>query len=289
MSLTDKLSNLHILLRAKSFERWPLQVRFFAADVFKFWERCNAKATESVRDGIRIGMDESVVVRNTTQPIGIDALDVTFAPMKPMLEKSRTLLAGSACACSVCHESLDSEKSLVLVCTADECKAASHLDCLSKHFLNAEHRGNAIVPLEGECPTCKAYSSWKDLVTDLSLRVRGEKEAAALFKVRKSRKKAGTDLSAESVAVGDDDDSGSELSSLDSDIDLDDSGPLISLETGETNELQSTQGSDEWHNIDDILSHSPKPLRKTPGSPKARRCVEMVIEDSDWDEAEIVE
>ena len=38
-SLTDKLSNLHLLLRVPYFSQWPLEVRFFSEDVYKVWAK----------------------------------------------------------------------------------------------------------------------------------------------------------------------------------------------------------------------------------------------------------
>lgn len=39
LCLTDRLANLHLLLRARSFERWPLKVTFYAEDVYRVWTR----------------------------------------------------------------------------------------------------------------------------------------------------------------------------------------------------------------------------------------------------------
>lgn len=295
VSLTDKLANLHILLRAKSFERWPLEVKFFAPDVFKFWERCTAKVAEKIRNGIKIGMDESILAQDSTQPMGIHALDVTFKPMKSIIEKSRTLLAGPNGTCALCRQSLDPETSMVLVCNAERCNSASHLDCLSKHFLGSKDQSDIILPTEGDCPTCKTQLRWTDLVQDLSLRVRGEKEVAALFKVRKSRKKASTELEAVAIDEGASED---DLTELETDAELDDFelvGPDGLQDVDELNPPLEEE-EEEWRNIDEVLSHPLEDARKFSSTSKHSTRVnskrpqkEIVIEDSDWDEAELIE
>ncbi|KAH0408016.1 hypothetical protein KCU90_g22362, partial [Aureobasidium melanogenum] len=83
MSMHDKLANLHILLRAKSFERWPLQVKFFAEDVYKMWHRWTVNMPEVIRQGIEVEMDESVLQKaaleeDPSNPVGIHKIDPTY-------------------------------------------------------------------------------------------------------------------------------------------------------------------------------------------------------------------
>ncbi|KAG9553715.1 hypothetical protein KCU77_g18859, partial [Aureobasidium melanogenum] len=119
MSMHDKLANLHILLRAKSFERWPLQVKFFAEDVYKMWHRWTVNMPEVIRQGIEVEMDESVLQKaaleeDPSNPVGIYKIDPTYQHMKTTLEKSRKLLVIPNNSCVICCSSLDSTKEMAL-------------------------------------------------------------------------------------------------------------------------------------------------------------------------------
>ena len=296
MSLTDKLANLHILLRAKSFERWPLEVRFFAPDVYKSWERTIAKASDTLRSGIKTVMDQSVLGQETRsgddeRPVGIHALDVTYLPMKSTLEKSRALLLSQTHACTVCQQVLAPVDSMVLVCHAEGCNSVSHMKCLSKHFLEAEEQSVSLLPTHGNCPTCKTPLRWTDLVRDLSLRIRGEKESAALFKERRSRKKAGTGTTAESVVV-DEDQSESDLTDT-SEADFDPTSLMFSVGYQEVDESQPRDDEDESQSLGDadnsLARRLPAAIKTANSEKPQQRRSKTVIEDSDWDEAEVVE
>ncbi|KAF1346112.1 hypothetical protein BDV97DRAFT_378986 [Delphinella strobiligena] len=304
VSLTDKLSNLHILLRAKSFERWPLEIRFFAEDVFKFWERCTAKMPEKLRSSIKVGMHMPVINQGIAEEDeqaskGINALDVTFQPMKPMIEKSQILLAGSNSCCAVCHDPVDPAQSLLLVCVEERCESVSHLNCLSKHFLDVEQGPNAILPIEGRCPTCKTTLRWSDLVKDLSLRMRGEKEVVEMFRQRRSRKKASATLPTASVEPDEGTSEEEMEADEESDAGFDRPDLLVPLCLPNGKSQKPTRESDGWHDIDDVVTegtpgceHEGAPSRGARQSflrePDSTRS-EVVIEDSDWDEAEIIE
>ncbi|KAL1297759.1 hypothetical protein AAFC00_006296 [Neodothiora populina] len=295
VSLTDKLANLHILLRAKSFERWPLEVKFFAPDVFKYWERWISKTSEKVRPGIKIALELNEPVHgpgeNVQQNVGISALDVTFQPMKSLIEKSRILLTNPGNECAVCKKKAEPTSSLLLVCSKDECKSVFHMACLSNHFLSTELDRAAIVPTQGHCPTCKTALRWEALVKVLSVRMRGEKEIVELFKERRNGKKVGALQAIEPDACAYD--TAAEESENDTDH-LAPAMPLVSQEAGAT---QSSRDSVDWHDVDDIPPH---PLEASSQGRKRdstnvgvshkphNRKEEIVIEDSDWDEAEIV-
>jgi len=296
MSLTDKLANLHILLRAKSFERWPLEVRFFAPDVYKFWERTIAKTSDTLRSGIKTVMDQSVLDQETRsgddeRPVGIYALDVTYLPMKSVLEKSRALLMNQTHTCAICQQVLAPVDSMVLICHAEGCKSVSHMKCLSKHFLEAEKQPVSLLPTHGNCPMCKTPLLWTDLVRDLSLRTRGEKESAALFKERRSRRKAGTGTTAESVMV-DEDQSESDLTDM-SEADFDPTSLMFSVGYQEVDESQPLEDEDESQSLGDadnaLVGRPAAAIKTTTSGGRQQRRSERVIEDSDWDEAEVIE
>ena len=129
---------------------------------------------------------------------GIQALEVTHAPLKPHIEKSKALLASPE-NCTLCSSPLPLSGASTLTCPSTTCDSKSHLTCLATHFLNTEKSKNttnttpSLLPTTGSCPTCHTPLQWRDLVQELSLRMRGGKELEVMFKqpkTRKSRKNA---------------------------------------------------------------------------------------------------
>ncbi|KAK8187020.1 uncharacterized protein BKA78DRAFT_271123 [Phyllosticta capitalensis] len=203
MSLTDRLSNLHLLLRVKSFDRWPLRLTFFNEDVHRTWEKWLTQTPFRLRDSIIVQFEKSDVPKAFQRPgaeehvdksdwigkgQGIQGIDVGYGPMKAYLDNSVKALKGpQPTDCAICDTRLSSVNSLALVCPSEGCKMVSHVTCLSKKFLEDEGKTGAIMPLHGKCPNCKKTLQWAHLMMDLSLRTRGEKEVAKLF--RKGRSK----------------------------------------------------------------------------------------------------
>lgn len=307
--LTEKLANLNVLLRAPSIRRWPLEVKFFAEDVFKAWQRADAKTTLKVRPGIRIALDESVKdirtgirdgilveLPDTQHTTGVYALDVTYQPAKLGLEKSRKLLAQNCLSCSVCEGAFDSSAAMTLVCPEDACRSVAHMACLSNSFLAEEGRSDVIVPTQGSCPACKETLSWPDLVRDLSLRVRGEKEVAALFKPPRGRKKKPGEETDNMPVAEDASDAESNNIDVASDDDMD-GGIIVPPQGLAVDEIsvanEAVPDNDlDWHCVDDdvdeiMLSKAAHPgdkALKTSGNKS-----EIIIEDSDWEEAEVLD
>lgn len=61
-------------------------------------------------------------------------------------------------ACYVCGKYIESGKGLR--CLHPECDMICHIACLSKLFLN----DGDYIPVSGQCPKCKSYVTWGDLV-----------------------------------------------------------------------------------------------------------------------------
>ena len=239
MSLSDKLSNLHLLLRVSAFRRWPLTVRLFYEDAYDTWQSCHAKADAVIRSGIKIIFEANPAVdtpqsanlsvsshgsgkrkRKALGQSSIDGIDVGYSYLEGPLEKSTFLLAdGETINCSVCAKNIGLERRLSLICPAEGCKTASHLSCLGAKFLHDEGASDSIIPTSGKCPECNLEVLWVDLVKEMSLRIKGKKELAALTKKSRRRKanvpklaKAGvvkTEISESEDAADTDTDSGS--------------------------------------------------------------------------------
>ncbi|KAI7618404.1 hypothetical protein KC319_g19135, partial [Hortaea werneckii] len=204
-------TNLHLLLRSSSFERWPLKVTFYAEDVYKVWIKWTSQQIAKLRPGISVELDESMRSTNelgaeetsqeASKPKGIDALDISYAGLKAHLEKSRQAIEDAEWLhCNICHQGLPSNGAMTLVCPSEGCSALSHIDCLSNRFLDTSRDGDAMLPTSGNCPECGNKLQWVDLVKELSLRMRGEKEIRALFKKRRRTKKQ---MDAEASAADD--------------------------------------------------------------------------------------
>ncbi|KAI9828377.1 MAG: Slx4p interacting protein [Thelocarpon impressellum] len=317
VSLTDKLSNLHLLLRADTFARWPLDVRFFCQDVFRVWQRWTERVDAPVRDGIRVQLDtklppqtsdipddegRAVTVQATARGNkaaaigrgGIDGLDVGFVGLKPHLEKSKALLRpASAQPCAVCHERVDDGSALAATCPHPGCQAVSHLNCLSSRFMAGEP-GDAVIPTEGFCPACLAELRWIDVVKELSLRAFGPKEVEKLFKKPREKKTKHPRAKASSIVASEDEESEDQEPSLDDTDDRD----VVLRPVGTI--LTSTEPIPTWtyrddDDLDEVMSvmtfsSSSSHVSRLGGShrePGERK--EAVIEDSDWDDVEILD
>lgn len=197
-SLQARLENLHHLLGVSSFARWPLQLKFFAPDVFKKWEDCAANSGVRLRRNIKIELVrpnlEQITPVSDIQvskiPEPIRTIAVGYEDRKAHIEKARSIFGdGAFPSCEICRGVLDPSKVLVLVCPIEGCRSVSHLACLARLFLRQDQDINAIIPMKGNCPGCDSNIEWHVLVKELSLRTRGQKEVEALFKARKRKGK----------------------------------------------------------------------------------------------------
>lgn len=59
--------------------------------------------------------------------------------------------------CCICYETIVGKP---LQCLKKDCKAVSHIICLSQHFLDK----GEYIPIEGKCPKCEEVFLWGDLV-----------------------------------------------------------------------------------------------------------------------------
>ncbi|KAK5166023.1 hypothetical protein LTR04_000770 [Oleoguttula sp. CCFEE 6159] len=325
VSLTDKLANLHLLLRVKSFARWPLDVRFFAPDVWKMWGRWDERTAGRIREGIGIELvrpDGSVAaerleagaVKDLVQGNGVlEALDVGYASLKAYLEKSKAMLStGEPVACTICERSIENASTLALVCPGDGCRMVSHVPCLSERFLAEAEEADAIVPIEGDCPGCKIRLRWMTLVKECSLRLRGQKEIDGLFKKRRVKKgEAEGDGWEDAVRLdqegdNDDEDSGSEEEAGDIVVDYKDvkdnesdfivpSGMhMVAAEEGSQHRGDWIRRANDLNYSDDTMStrsgaRDDVGYFSATGTHHVGQRQGLIIEDSDWDDAEVLD
>ncbi|KAL8627138.1 hypothetical protein Q9189_007168 [Teloschistes chrysophthalmus] len=166
------------------------------------------------------------------------------------------------------------------------------MTCLAKSRPAGVQESDEFLPLTIQCPQCNKAYRWIDLVKELSIRLRGEKESARLTKAPRGGKPktAKTGLMKDDLkAIGSkvhsketrhDFSSGTELASLlieeaedaplsDDWLELEEDDDDASITTGETR-LSGRHGS-----LANVKDKEPK--------------LEIVIEDSEWDSAELLD
>lgn len=199
MSLEARLKNLHHLLGVKSFDRWPLHLNFFAPDIFTTWERHTAKIVPKLRKSIIIQLtpahlpepvtDASTGEQVFTVPEVIRQIPVAYEDCKSHVEKARALIGEPKLhQCGICSTKLNIAVESVLVCPVTMCRTLCHTHCLANRFLSEEGNQDALIPIEGTCPSCYTPLRWSTLMKEMSLRTRGQKEIEAMFKPKRRRK-----------------------------------------------------------------------------------------------------
>lgn len=198
-SLTERLSNLHLLLRVPYFSSWPLELRFFSEDVYQFWQTWCQRVDAQISPDIKVWLDKpgqpydpisEINLEAARKPRkldmigkgGVEGVDSTYASLRPVLEKGRMILEDDeTLSCSLCDKSLATTCDLITICPQPDCQSFHHMECLSNHFLKAGGT-SSIVPVGGHCPGCNTHLSWAELMKEMTLRIRGEKEVLKLLR-----------------------------------------------------------------------------------------------------------
>ena len=208
-SVASVMSNLHLLLRVPSFGRWPLRLHFFNREVFAAWEKWCAAASARLRESLAVVTDfgsqatrsaaaakgrEKVAVSGDGQgeaegpePWGIHGLPLDYEPIKEYVAKGQDIFEferqGS---CLVCREPMLAGQGLHALCSNDGCDGAGHVSCWSRHLVKGGEGAN-VVPVQGQCPKCKGEVHWGVMMTELTLRVRGQKDVEKLLNRKRKR------------------------------------------------------------------------------------------------------
>ncbi|KAH9219447.1 hypothetical protein DL95DRAFT_331228 [Leptodontidium sp. 2 PMI_412] len=313
-SVPSLLSNLHLLLRVPSFSRWPLSLHFFSPDVHKAWLKWCKTASEPIQKTITIiqdfppstskqvsptSSDSEGSPRTKRQKIshGIEALEVGYENTKSHIEKAKNVFdfeqEGS---CSICHNPLEHDAGIYTICPSPGCEAVTHITCLSKHFLK-DAEDDILLPIEGTCPSCNQELRWVDVVKELSLRMRGQKEVEKLLKVKRVRKGKGKGKVTASQAVAEDSDQDSDdLDNDEEEDELEKEVDMREINVGKGKGRADTDMGDKWDALSDSsdsdnesiasnVSHT-KPSYQVTSKPGK---LKTVIEDSDWDDADIID
>ncbi|KAL8737259.1 MAG: hypothetical protein Q9181_001845 [Wetmoreana brouardii] len=285
LTLKRGLTNLHLLLRVPSFNRWPLAVRFFYGEVYEAWVRHSREASGPLPDRLQVHRPPSAG--------GLGGLDVTYSALQPHVEKSMTLHAErEGKICCVCMDSLDPLNSTVLTCPSHGCQALSHMACLAGRRSEGDQGGNNLVPIHIRCPHCNEVHQWVDLVKELSIRLRANKGSVQLTKAPQARKskvaKASKSSDASKAENG--------RTGTTESIEGSESGMTVAdLLIMETEDAPLSDGWLELGEDDDnaSLTSIETGTSSRRGSPvdfsKRQPKLETVIEDSEWDSAEVLD
>lgn len=124
------------------------------------------------------------------QSWGIHALPLDYAPLGSYVEKAQNIFSFEReDKCVVCHQHLEHDKGLYAICSHRGCEGVGHLDCWSRHLLHQKGEDNddgVLLPIDGQCPKCRGAVKWADMMKELTLRTRGQKEVEKLKKRRKA-------------------------------------------------------------------------------------------------------
>jgi structure-specific endonuclease subunit SLX1 len=211
--------------------------------------------------------------RKTTH--GIAGLAVDYTNQKSYVEKAKEIVEfereGS---CAICKSDLEHDDGIYTICPSPGCESVTHMTCLSKHFLAGDEE--TLVPIKGNCPSGNTELRWVDVVKELSLRMRGQKEVEKLLKVKRVRK---TKVSASQAVVESSDGEDNE------DEVMEDFAP----------ETQGMVAAEDWHAIDDSDGSDAESvtsnvsLAETSYRASKPGSLGTVIEDSDWDDMEVLD
>lgn len=151
-------------------------------------------------------------------PWGIDALPLTYEPLRSYIAKGRCVFdpdpeheySGDT-SCVVCSAPLNSgEGGLHALCPNEGCEAVGHMACWAGHILAEEKEKRksagigtrtaeteesdgdieAVLPVCGTCPRCGGDVQWGEMMTELTLRVRGTDEVEKLLRKKRRRAEA---------------------------------------------------------------------------------------------------
>ncbi|KAI3317173.1 GIY-YIG catalytic domain-containing protein [Xylariaceae sp. AK1471] len=195
-SMKSIISNVHLLLRVPSFARWPLKLHFFAPEVHRAWNRHCDDASEPLRKTIPVytdfGPSQAAADASTSteppSPWGIHALPLNYAPMKSYVEKTKSLYSFEReGACVICGENLPHDEGLYATCSNTGCEGTGHVSCWSRHLLGSNAEED-IIPISGHCPKCEGEVTWGEMMTEMSLRLRGQKEVDKILRKPRKRK-----------------------------------------------------------------------------------------------------
>lgn len=216
---------------------------------------------------------------------GIYALSVDYTEQKSHVEKSKEIIDFEMEGkCTLCDQDLEHDGGMYTVCTNKDCNNVTHMSCLSKHFLAEET--DDLIPITGTCPSCKSELKWVDVVKELSLRMRGQKELEQLLKVKRARKKKEATTS-QAISDNSDDEDDAEAADMEEEMEMlnqFDQAPVGSQVGDGWHDAEEADNMDDSDNASASSNIVESRKAMAPGA-IATVTSKTVIEDSDWDDA----
>ena len=273
--------------------------------MFKVWSVWSERVDGVLPGNIRVVLDLKPELEGggSSQPMDATGMkqklmdvDIGYSCLKEYVEKSEFLFAdGERINCGVCRERLDTENELAVVCSQGSCRCASHMLCLSTRFLN-EEKSSKMVPAGGTCPGCKSKLDWPTLMKEVSLRTRGQNEIRKMRKTKRKNRKDGASSQLEEESDADtvdhidelEDGDPFELSVLPEEDENGDSLPKTSSRDVVYDTHDEDSNDDLMLSLSDGSDQRAKGIAKSKGK-QAEWKAEIVIEDTDWEDAEIID
>lgn len=290
---------LHRLLRSAYFGRWPLTVRFFAAEVHREWEKWCKEVDGLLLDNIKVVPDGNCAYGNSSAQCAdshdsrvgsIHQIQANYDKISDYMEKATFLLDDPQdLQCRLCKEHIFPENEAAVVCPQIKCYCANHLICLSKHFLRETGGPGQLIPTHGSCPACKDVNEWPLMMKGLSLRIRGGKELQRLLRKRKRSRVDGKASAASKAKKTGNIDYGRRKGRGERSM-------SVMSETDDNSDHAHSKHSLEYSDLDDDwmeglelgsdsdTGHRDRKPLKGPSTP-----LEIVIEDSEDDDVEVLD
>ncbi|KZV99005.1 hypothetical protein EXIGLDRAFT_726492 [Exidia glandulosa HHB12029] len=170
-SLKKNILVARLMLSSHPYNLWPLHVKLFTSEAMRFWGEA-ARSTPPLPAGLTVqieleGVDGKSGQAGSGRQGPLDVTDDVFT--KAHLAKHATLHSeAGGHACAVCKEPIDiptTDTLTLTVCPTKACTSVSHLVCLATAFTTAEaSTSQRILPRGGDCPGCRQYVLWGDIV-----------------------------------------------------------------------------------------------------------------------------
>ncbi|SCU97069.1 LAMI_0F08768g1_1 [Lachancea mirantina] len=176
-SIHQKIGNLMLLLKHPFFNNMGLNVQFFSVDAFAVWEQNKYRISPPVGE---TEVSNELEVDKTTDSFGdelsqrnLEHVNMLFSrvvrELEDYVEKCEGALKRGVLHCGICASKvnyIENDTVLVTFCPLENCNFFSHLQCLHRVFLDdILHDGasRALIPKNGNCPSCHHTLEWKTL------------------------------------------------------------------------------------------------------------------------------
>ncbi|KAJ6107563.1 Structure-specific endonuclease subunit slx1 [Penicillium sp. IBT 18751x] len=279
-SLTAHLEDLHFLLRSAYFSNWPLRVRFFRTDVYRIWKVWNERVETSLPPS-KVILDGDCPKQGDggKQWAAFASCRRTTHNLKHTWKNPRLFLK---------TQMIYTVQYVRGQATPIHSKWWFVQERLAEarviyYFLETTEDAGMLVPTQGACPTCKKVIQWPLMMQELSFRNRAGKEVHMILR-RKEKRERKEFANQSSTKEGK-----SKSKSKKPSVRMSSTEPTFDGQSEPAPETMSEDDpklNDDWYEGVELESDTEFGNRKQSPSPNR---LEIVIEDSEWEDAELVE